>query len=62
MKTLYNTVQQCESILDPNQDQVIDKITDEMIRNRIREYCTQDYQVGETVGCCQCKLRNHQNQ
>ena len=50
MKTLYNTAQQCESILDPNQDQVIDKITDEMIRNRIREYCTWDgqkYKLGK---------------
>ena len=40
MKTLYNIVQQCESILDPNQDQVMDKMTDEMIRRRIQEYCT----------------------
>ena len=40
MKTLYNTVQQCESILDPNQDQVMSRMTDEMIRRRIKEYCT----------------------
>ena len=40
MKTLYNTVQQYESILDPNQDQVMDRMTDEMIRRRIKEYCT----------------------
>ena len=39
MKTLYNTVQQCESILDPNQDQVMSRMTDEMIRRRIQEYC-----------------------
>ena len=31
MKTLYNTVQQYEGILDPNQDQVIDKITDDLL-------------------------------
>ena len=40
MKTLYNTVQQYEGILDPNQNQVMDKMTDEMIRRRIKEYCT----------------------
>ena len=40
MKTLYNTVQQYEGILDPNQNQVMDKMTDEMIRRRIQEYCT----------------------
>ena len=39
MKTLYNTVQQCESILDPNQDLVMSRMTDEMIRRRIQEYC-----------------------
>ena len=43
MKTLYNTVQQYESILDPNQDQIMSRMTDEMIRQRIREYCTYDY-------------------
>ena len=43
MKTLYNTVQQYESILDPNPDQVMSRMTDEMIRQRIREYCTYDY-------------------
>ena len=40
MKTLYNTVQQYESILNPDQDQVMSRMTDEMIRQRIREYCT----------------------
>ena len=40
MKTLYNIVQQYEGILDPNQDQVMDRMTDEMIRRRIQEYCT----------------------
>ena len=40
MKTLYNTVQQYESILNPSQDQVMSRMTDDMIRERIREYCT----------------------
>ena len=40
MKTLYSTVQQCESILDPDQNKVMNRMTDEMIRSRIREYCT----------------------
>ena len=40
MKTLYNTVQQCESILDPDQNKVMGRMTDDMIRQRIREYCT----------------------
>ena len=40
MKPLYNTVQQYESILDPDQNKVMDRMTDEMIRSRIREYCT----------------------
>ena len=43
MKTLYNAVQQYEGILDPNQDQVMNKMTDEMIRQRIREYCIYDH-------------------
>ena len=50
MKTLYNTVQQYESILDPDQNKVMDRMTDEMIRQRIREYCTyngQKYKQGE---------------
>ena len=33
---------QHESILDPNQDQVMNKMTDDVIRQRIREYCTYD--------------------
>ena len=47
MKTLYNTVQQYESILDPNQDQVMNRMTDDaenIIRQRIQEYCTYDRQ------------------
>ena len=50
MKTLYNTVQQYESILDPNQDQTMSRMADDMIRNRIREYCTWDgqkYKLGK---------------
>ena len=35
-----NNTQQCESILNPNQNQVMDRMTDEMIRRRIQEYCT----------------------
>ena len=40
MKTLYNTVQQYESILDPDQKKVMGRMTDDMIRQRILEYCT----------------------
>ena len=53
MKSLIdylNNTQQYESILDPNQDQVMDRMTDEMIRRRIQEYCTYDdqkYRRGE---------------
>ena len=35
---------QYESILDPNQNKVMSRMTDEMIRQRIREYCTYDHQ------------------
>ena len=35
---------QYEGILDPNQDQVMSRMTDELIPNRIREYCTYDRQ------------------
>ena len=51
MKTLYNTVQQYEGILDPNQNQVMDKMTDEMIRRRIQEYCTFDRQKRRRGEC-----------
>ena len=44
MKTLYNTVQQYEGILDPDQNQVMSRMTDDTIRSRIREYCTYDRQ------------------
>ena len=33
---------QRESILDPDQNKVLGRMTDEMIRQRIREYCTYD--------------------
>ena len=42
MKTLYNTVQQYESILNPNQNQVMNRMTDDVeniIRQRIRKFC-----------------------
>lgn len=45
-----NNTTQYESILNPNQDQVMDRMTDEMIRRRIQEYCTYDdqkYRRGE---------------
>ena len=44
MKTLYSTIKQYESILDPDQNQVMNRLTDDMIRNRIQEYCTFDRQ------------------
>ena len=34
----------CEGILNPDQNQVANRMTDEMIRSRIREYCTYDEQ------------------
>ena len=51
MKTLYNTVQQYESVLNPNQDQTMSRMTDEMIRRRIQEYCTYNRQKHERGGC-----------
>ena len=42
LRDYLNNTQQYESILDPNQDQVISRMTDDMIRSRIREYCTYD--------------------
>ena len=53
MKSLsdyLNNTTQYESILNPNQDQVMGRMTDEMIRRRIQEYCTYDdqkYRRGE---------------
>ena len=40
---LSNTAQY-EGILDPDQNKVMGRMTDEMIRSRIREYCTYDRQ------------------
>ena len=42
MKTLYSIVHQYESILNPDQNKVMSRMTDEMIRSRILEYCTYD--------------------
>ena len=47
LRDYLNNTQQYESILDPNQDQVINRMTDatdDMIRKRIKEYCTWDRQ------------------
>ena len=38
---------QHESILDRDQNKVLGRMTDDMIRNRIREYCTRDRQKYE---------------
>ena len=40
LKDYLNNTQQYESILNPDQNQVMDQMTDDMIRQRIREYCT----------------------
>ena len=45
-----NNTQQYESILDPDQNKVMDRMTDVMIRKRIQEYCVyneQKYKRGE---------------
>ena len=42
LKDYLTSTQQCEGILDPNQDQVMNRMTDDTIRSRIREYCTYD--------------------
>ena len=39
-----NNTQQYEGILDPDQNQVIDRMTDDAIRRCIREYCTWERQ------------------
>ena len=44
LRDYLNNTQQYEGILNPNQDQVMDQMTDEMIRQRIREYCIWDRQ------------------
>ena len=53
MKSLsdyLNNTTQYESILNPNQDQVMGRMTDEMIRRRIQEYCTYDYERSKQTG------------
>ena len=47
LRDYLSHTQQYEGILDPDQDQVMDRMadaTDDMIRKRIREYCTWDRQ------------------
>ena len=44
LKDYLSNTKQCESILNPDQNQVMTRMTDEMIRSRIREYCTYDRQ------------------
>ena len=47
LRDYLNHTQQYESILNPDQDQVMSRMadaTDDMIRKRIREYCTWDRQ------------------
>ena len=44
LRNYLNNTQQYEGILNPNQDQIMSRMTDEMIRGRIREYCTWDRQ------------------
>ena len=47
LRDYLSNTQQYESILDPDQDQVINRMTDatdDMIRKRIKEYCTWDRQ------------------
>ena len=39
---LNESSHQHESILDPNPDQVMNRMTDDMIRRRIKEYCAYD--------------------
>ena len=51
LKDYLSNTQQYESILNPNQDQVMGRMTDEMIRSRIREYCTYDRQKRRRGEC-----------
>ena len=44
LRDYLSNTQQYESILDPDQNQVMTRMTDEMIRSRIREYCAYDRQ------------------
>ena len=51
LKDYLSNTQQYESILDPDQNQVMTRMTDEMIRSRIREYCTYDRQKRRRGEC-----------
>lgn len=42
LRDYLNNTQQYEGILDPDQNQVMIRMTDDMIRQRIREYCAWD--------------------
>ena len=44
LKDYLNNTQQCEGILDPDQNKVMDRMKDDAIRRCIREYCTYDRQ------------------
>ena len=46
-----NNTKQCESILDPDQNKVMDRMTDAIIRQRIQEYCTWDRQKRRRNEC-----------
>ena len=50
LKDYLNNTQQYKGILNPNQDQVMDRMRDDIIRERILEYCTYErekYDRGE---------------
>ena len=50
LRDYLNNTQQYEGILDPDQNQVMDRMMDEIIRRRIHGYCTYDlqkYRLGE---------------
>ena len=51
LRDYLSNTQQYESILDPDQNQVMTRMTDEMIRSRIREYCTYDRQKRRRGEC-----------
>ena len=44
LRDYLSNTQQYESILDPDQNKVMDRMKDDAIRQRIREYCTYDRQ------------------
>lgn len=51
LRDYLNNTQQYESILDPSQDQIMSRMTDEAIRRRIQEYCTYDRQKRRRGEC-----------